>query len=39
MIAGGIGRREVLLQINQNCNKILERNWTSATRFHKKNNG
>ena len=30
-----IGRQEGLLPINQNYDKIGERNWTSVIRFHK----
>ena len=34
MITDRIGQHEVLLPINQNYDKIWERNWTSVVRFH-----
>ena len=34
MIKDRIGRHEVLLPINDDYEKIQERNWTSVIRFH-----
>ena len=34
MITDRIGQHEVLLPINQDYDKIWERNWTSVVRFH-----
>ena len=38
MIKDRIGRHEVLLPINEDYEKIQERNWTSVIRFHLKKN-